>query len=198
TVLPGARGRGAGDSLNHRANEKPTVRHAGSAAMKYSPEELARRLGQPEPTQEQSAAIGAPLSPGVIVAGAGSGKTETMAARVVWLVANGLVRPDQVLGLTFTRKAARELAARVRRRLAQLVARRVLDDSSQLDVEPTVVTYDAYAGRIVSEHALRLGREPGARLITEAVAWQYATRAVQAYAGPMDQVEEAPATAVEK
>ncbi len=166
--------------------------------MKYSPEELARRLGQPEPTQEQSAAIGAPLSPGVIVAGAGSGKTETMAARVVWLVANGLVRPDQVLGLTFTRKAARELAARVRRRLAQLVARRVLDDSSQLDVEPTVVTYDAYAGRIVSEHALRLGREPGARLITEAVAWQYATRAVQAYAGPMDQVEYAPATVVEK
>ena len=50
----------------------------------------------------------------VVVAGAGSGKSETMAARVVWLVANGLVRPEQVLGLTFTRKAAAELAIRVR------------------------------------------------------------------------------------
>ena len=41
-----------------------------------------------------------------VIAGAGSGKSETMAARLVWLVANGLVRPDRVLGLTFTRKAA--------------------------------------------------------------------------------------------
>lgn len=166
--------------------------------MTHSPEDLARRLGQPEPTPEQSAAIGAPLAPGVIVAGAGSGKTETMAARVVWLVANGHVRPDQVLGLTFTRKAARELAARVRHRLAQLAARGVLDEPGLLDVEPTVATYDAFAGRIVSEHALRLGREPGSRLITEAVAWQYATRVVQTYAGPMDQVDYAPATVAEK
>ncbi|MFW5899346.1 MAG: ATP-dependent helicase, partial [Jiangellaceae bacterium] len=166
--------------------------------MTLSPEQLARRLGQPEPTPEQSAAIGAPLAPGVIVAGAGSGKTETMAARVVWLVASGHVRPDQVLGLTFTRKAARELSARVRRRLAQLAARGVLDEPSLLDVEPTVATYDAFAGRIVREHALRLGREPGSRLITEAVAWQYATRVVETYAGPMDQVDYAPATVAEK
>ncbi len=163
-----------------------------------TPEELAARLGQPRPTPEQSAAICAPLEPGVVVAGAGSGKTETMAARVVWLVANGLVRPEQVLGLTFTRKAARELAGRIRRRLAQLTAHGVLDDAELLDGEPTVVTYDSYAGRIVTEHALRLGREPGARLISEAVAWQYATRVVEAYAGPMDTVEYAPATVINK
>ncbi|HEX6338868.1 MAG TPA: ATP-dependent DNA helicase [Jiangellaceae bacterium] len=165
---------------------------------RVTPEELAARLGQPAPTPEQSAAIGAPLEPGVIVAGAGSGKTETMAARVVWLVSNGLVRPEQVLGLTFTRKAARELAGRVRRRLGQLAVRGVLDDAALLDGEPTVATYDSFAGRIVTEHALRLGREPGARLITEAVGWQYATRVVEAYGGPMDAVEYAPATVVNK
>ncbi|MBN9612320.1 MAG: UvrD-helicase domain-containing protein, partial [Actinobacteria bacterium] len=53
----------------------------------------------------------------VIIAGAGSGKTTVMAARVVWLVGSGAVRPDQVLGLTFTRKAAGELGSRVRRAL---------------------------------------------------------------------------------
>ncbi|NEE04131.1 ATP-dependent DNA helicase [Phytoactinopolyspora halotolerans] len=167
--------------------------------MRFTPSDLATRLGQPEPTAEQAAAISAPLQPGVVIAGAGSGKTETMAARVVWLVANGLVRPEHVLGLTFTRKAARELAARIRRRLAQLAARGVIDPGDGLlDGEPTVSTYDAYAGRIVTEHALRLGREPGARLITEAEAWQYAQRVVSAYDGPMDDVEYALSTVVQK
>jgi DNA helicase-2/ATP-dependent DNA helicase PcrA len=49
--------------------------------------ELAAALGLPAPTLEQVEIIQAPLEPGVVVAGAGSGKTETMAARVVYLVA---------------------------------------------------------------------------------------------------------------
>lgn len=169
----------------------------GVDGVAITPVELARRLGQPDPTPEQEAAISAPLEPGVVVAGAGSGKTETMAARVVWLMACRLVRPEQVLGLTFTRKAARELAARIRRRLAQLAARGVVPHEL-LDGEPTVLTYDAYAGRIVAEHALRLGREPGARLVTEAVAWQYSQRVVASYDGPMDDVAYAPSTVVAK
>ena len=64
--------------------------------------------------------ISAPLGPLAVIAGAGSGKSETMAARLVWLVANGMVRPDRVLGLTFTRKAAAEFADRVRSRLERL------------------------------------------------------------------------------
>ena len=87
---------------------------------RYSPEQVARMLGLPEPTAEQSAVISAPAQPLAVIAGAGSGKSETMAARLIWLVANGLVRPDRVLGLTFTRKAAAELADRVRARLDRL------------------------------------------------------------------------------
>lgn len=69
------------------------------------PEQLKELLGIPF-TPEQTACITAPPAPQVIVAGAGSGKTTVMAARVVWLVGTGQVAPEQVLGLTFTNKAA--------------------------------------------------------------------------------------------
>ncbi|MCL2787983.1 MAG: UvrD-helicase domain-containing protein, partial [Micrococcales bacterium] len=94
-----------------------------TGTARHSPQELARLLGLPQPTSEQAAIIAAPLSPVLVIAGAGSGKTETMAARAVWLVANGLVAPEEILGLTFTRKAAGELSERIRRRLAALAAR---------------------------------------------------------------------------
>jgi DNA helicase-2/ATP-dependent DNA helicase PcrA len=87
---------------------------------RFSPAQLARMVGAQEPTAEQAEVIGAPLAPMAVIAGAGSGKSETMAARLVWLVANQMVSPDRVLGLTFTRKAAAELAGRVRDRLTGL------------------------------------------------------------------------------
>lgn len=82
------------------------------------PEQLKELLGIPF-TPEQTACITAPPAPQVIVAGAGSGKTTVMAARVVWLVGTGQVAPEQVLGLTFTNKAAGELAERVRKALVR-------------------------------------------------------------------------------
>jgi DNA helicase-2/ATP-dependent DNA helicase PcrA len=159
-----------------------------------SPQELAQRLGVPEPTPDQAAVIEAPLAPMAVIAGAGSGKSETMAARVVWLVANGLIRPERVLGLTFTRKAAAELADRVRRRLDQLREHEDLIDPEILDGEPTVSTYHAYAARLFGDHALRAALEPTMRLVTPAVAWQIAARVVDAYDGPMDAVEWGPDT----
>ncbi|MER7797951.1 ATP-dependent DNA helicase [Microbacterium sp. NPDC096154] len=80
--------------------------------------DIAAALGLPTPTAAQQRVIEAPPSPALVVAGAGSGKTETMAGRVVWLVANEHVRRDEILGLTFTRKAAGELAERIGSRLA--------------------------------------------------------------------------------
>ena len=85
-----------------------------------SAETIALALGLPVPTEAQQRVIEAPPSPALVVAGAGSGKTETMSGRVVWLVANGHVRPDEVLGLTFTRKAAGELAERIGTRLEMI------------------------------------------------------------------------------
>ncbi|GAB3601004.1 UvrD-helicase domain-containing protein [Microbacterium tumbae] len=79
--------------------------------------DIAAALGLPAPTPAQQRVIEAPPAPALVVAGAGSGKTETMSGRVVWLVANGHVRRDEILGLTFTRKAAGELAERIGARL---------------------------------------------------------------------------------
>jgi hypothetical protein len=95
---------------------------------KYSPQDIAAALQKVgakifDPTAEQSAIISIstnPLEPAVVIAGAGSGKTETMSNRVLYLVANGFATPDQILGLTFTRKAAGELSVRIRKRLRQL------------------------------------------------------------------------------
>ena len=109
-----------------------------------------------------------------------------MAARLVWLVANGLVRPDRVLGLTFTRKAAAELANRVRARLDRL-RRSGLATAKETLGDPVISTYHAYAGRLVSDHALREGLEPSMRLIA-AESWQLAARVVAAYDGPMGDI----------
>ncbi|WP_427384947.1 ATP-dependent helicase [Janibacter sp. G56] len=172
-----------------------------TSTMMWSADAISEALGQEHrPTPEQRAIIEAsPAEPLLVVAGAGSGKTETMTARVVWLVANGHVEADQVLGLTFTRKAAAELSERLTERLAHLERAGIWspagdDDAEALGGTPTVSTYHSYAGRLVREHALRLGYETDSRLLTEAAAWQYAHQAVLSYDGDMRDVTRAEST----
>lgn len=203
------------------------------SAPRLTARTIAAALGQFPPTAEQAAVIEADLGPALVVAGAGSGKTETMASRVVWLVANGIVSRDEVLGLTFTRKAAGELSERIQRRLARLAeferlgllphltslhdggrldplgaieqasgdragARRDhlaslvretgalprdLDDDALLH-RPTVATYNSFADQIVREHAVRLGRDPDAVVLSESAAWLLMRRVVLASDDP--------------
>ncbi|PZS04519.1 MAG: DNA helicase UvrD [Pseudonocardiales bacterium] len=161
---------------------------------RITPAELARRFGLPPPTPEQARVIAAPLRPAVVVAGAGSGKTETMASRVLWLVATGQAAPERVLGLTFTVKAAAELADRLRSRLRQLAA--VMPETPATG-EPTVLTYHSYAAQIVGEHALRVAIEPSSRLLTQAASWQVAQSIVSTYTGPMDGIDWKPPTVID-
>ena len=146
---------------------------------------------------QQLDAITASLEPGVIIAGAGSGKTTVMAARVVWLVGTGAVRPEEVLGLTFTRKAAAELSMRVRNALlrAGVIADRGVDESG----EQLIMTYDAFASRLVAEHGLRLGFEADPTLISGATRYRLAARVVKAAAGPFEFISRLrPATVTER
>jgi DNA helicase-2/ATP-dependent DNA helicase PcrA len=159
--------------------------------------ELSRELGLPAPTPEQSAVIEAPLVPGLVVAGAGSGKTETMASRVVYLVATGQVRPEQVLGLTFTRKAAAALGQRVRRRLRLLAASGIdTVDAHGLLGDPEVATYHSFGGRLIADFGPLAGVEPASAVLTPTGAWQLARRVVGRWDGDLrtdlgpDQVTE--------
>ncbi len=216
---------------------------------------VAAALGQFPPTAEQTAVIESPPGPALVVAGAGSGKTETMAARVVWLVANSLVRRDEVLGLTFTRKAAGELAERVQTRLRRLhdfeqhgllpalgrlhadgalaplfALERARDDGAEpgaaIDVQrarlierlarthggpaaaapevdtllhrPTVSTYNSFADAIMREHAVRIGRDAEAAVLSESAAWLLMRRVVHASDDPrLEHRGEAPRTIID-
>ena len=124
-------------------------------------EQLAQVLGF-APSDEQWAAICAPLDgPLLVLAGAGSGKTAVMSARVAWLVGTGAVRPDQVLGLTFTNKAAGELASRIRGLLSQVA------QSDQGDTaDPTIQTYHTFAMDLLAQWGLLIGAEPSSVLLS--------------------------------
>lgn len=151
----------------------------------FSVEEINQALGRQKypPTDEQADIIKAKLEPQLVVAGAGAGKTETMAARAVFLVANGWVSTDQILGLTFTRKAAGELNARIRHRLNQLAdsglipsndpRRKTIRDSQQ-----TVVTYDSFMQKIIHEFGLLLPIEPAAQVADQSEKWLTASRVI--------------------
>ncbi|MGH2747317.1 MAG: UvrD-helicase domain-containing protein [Actinomycetota bacterium] len=117
-----------------------------------------------EPTDEQWRAISHPLEPLYLIAGAGSGKTAVMAARIAWALETQDLSPSQILGLTFTNKAAGELQERVRLALTEL------HDESGEDV--SVYTYNAFAAGIVRDYGLLVGVEAEAGLLSDAQQWQ--------------------------
>ena len=139
------------------------------------------------PTDEQRAIIESThMGPTVIIAGAGSGKTETMSQRVLWLVANGIISPNEILGLTFTRKAAGELSQRIRKRLKQLRKAGLIPHSGEVNIAPDITvdvsTYHSYAGRILVEHGIRIGIDADIEPLGEAAAWQLANQVVNSFA----------------
>ncbi len=159
------------------------------------PLDLQRVMGASYPVSaEQFAAVTAPLEPSVVIAGAGAGKTTLMAARVVFLVATGQVRPEQVLGLTFTTKAAAELDARIR---SALTRAGLLDDEEGEELlEPTVATYHSYAASLLSDHGLLIGHEPDSRVITDAARHQLGARVVSRHSRPVVKLSDHPPTVI--
>ena len=139
------------------------------------------------PTPEQVRVIEAPRRPLLVVAGAGSGKTETMSMRVLWLLANHPdLSPSSILGLTFTRKAAGELGERLRERI-RLLSREMPQLRERLDEDPVSLTYNSFAERIVSEHGMRIGIDPDFSMLSEAGALDLMLQIVEAWPTDLDE-----------
>jgi ATP-dependent DNA helicase UvrD/PcrA len=105
---------------------------------------------------EQRAAVTHGEGPLLIVAGAGTGKTQVVTRRVAWLIASRRARPEEILGLTFTDKGAAEMETRV----DQLVPYGW--------VGATLSTFHAFCDRMVREHAVELGLTSKLRVETPA------------------------------
>ncbi len=131
-------------------------------------------------TAEQSAIVDADVNEDLlVVAGAGSGKTMTMTSRIIALIRRG-VPSEQILGLTFTRKAASELQSRVG---AAVIRRDQGRGASAVDPErnflkPTVSTYDAFFQSIVRQYGLLVGMDQDTRPLSSAGAYQLASQVV--------------------
>jgi len=162
--------------------------HEGLVSGKgRSPEQLAAIVDPDKKlTAEQSAIVGAGLGPALVVAGAGSGKTETLSLRILYLLDNARslfgrdLSPDEILCLTFTRKAAAEIAERASARIVSVFGQ----DPNRPAV--TVATYNGYAAELAAEHGLRVAVDPGATILTNASLWQLADSVVQSWDRAVD------------
>jgi len=99
--------------------------------------------------EAQRAAACAGSAPLLIVAGAGTGKTNTLAHRVAWLVLQG-VSPERILLLTFTRRAAQEMTRR---------AQKIVGEAAKEVRLPWSGTFHSIANRLIRRHSARLGLE---------------------------------------
>lgn len=149
--------------------------------------EFQRKLGLTyPPTPQQWAVIDAELN-GIhlVLAGAGSGKTETMSMRALHLIARDGLEPHQIIGLTFTRKAANELTERFARSVNRMRTRKnefVTADNDMSNIGddphgflmPSVSTYNSFATDLFRDHGYRIGWDPDSIVITDATAYAIA------------------------
>ena len=170
-------------------------------SARHSSAEVQLAIGGLRPTEEQALAIeGAPTNGhSLVIAGAGSGKTQLMSARASYLVANGFATPSQILGLTFTRRAAAELNQRILSSLHRLRETEFWPDGLDYDfAPPNITTYNSFADQLFRQSALSIGYDPDASLLNDASAFQLALDVVnspsEAIAQALVSVDQKPAT----
>jgi DNA helicase-2/ATP-dependent DNA helicase PcrA len=112
----------------------------------------------------QLAAVTHQGGPLLIVAGAGTGKTTVITRRIAWLIDQGLAKPEEILALTFTDKAAGEMEERVDRLLPYGY------------VDLWIQTFHAFGERLLRTHGLDIGLSTSFRLLSRTEQWMLLRR----------------------
>ena len=108
--------------------------------------------------KEQVQAVTHNFGPLLIIAGAGTGKTRVITQRIAWLINQGLAKTDEILALTFTDKAAKEMQERVD----------ILMPYGYTDI--WISTFHAFGDRVLRENALVAGLNPDFKVLAQAEA----------------------------
>lgn len=140
-----------------------------------------------KPTEEQESVIGSEDRQMVVSAAAGAGKTAVLVLRYLKHVQDGL-EPDQILTITFTKKAAAEMKRRIVARL------RELGKFSEAQVAETgpIQTIHSFCDRLLRENALEAGLDPRYEIASDGESGEMLERAVRAVlSSPMDDMPEA-------
>lgn len=111
--------------------------------------------------KEQKEAVEHGEGPLLIIAGAGTGKTTVITERIKWLVSSGKAKAAEILALTFTDKAAREMEERVD----------IAMPYGYTDM--WISTFHSFCDRILRQEALQIGLDPGYKLMNEAETTQF-------------------------
>ena len=108
--------------------------------------------------KEQLEAVTHKSGPLLIIAGAGTGKTTVIARRIAWLIFEGLAKTDEILALTFTDKAAKEMQERVD----------ILVPYGYTDI--WISTFHAFGDRLLRENSLIAGLNPDFKVLSQSEA----------------------------
>lgn len=127
------------------------------------------------PTPEQEAVIAARDAKLVIIAAAGSGKTFTLVQRYLRYVLEDGLTPDEILTITFTRKAAAEMKSRI---VGELQDRGLAEEAQIAETGP-IQTIHGFCERLLRENALAAGLDPGFEILSESHYEALLDRAVQ-------------------
>ena len=111
--------------------------------------------------QRQKEAVTYQNGPLLIIAGAGTGKTTVITRRLAWLILSGRAKEEEVLTLTFTDKASREMEERV----SQLMPYGYVD--------LWISTFHSFGERVLKDNALIMGLDYQFELLTSVKAWQF-------------------------
>jgi DNA helicase-2/ATP-dependent DNA helicase PcrA len=152
----------------------------------------------PDLNPEQKQAATAPVSPLLIVAGAGTGKTRTLTSRIVHLIQSGIL-PERICAITFTNKAAQEMKERIGPMIGSTAGTSKPNREPQM---PYLGTFHSLGARILRKECRIFGRDPNFAIFDDHDSFDLVKKAAKALAAPGSDLDkkkkEAPALFAKK